>query len=143
MAIRQIEIPEKKVIVKSDLPYDTAFLDQKADLLLGLLSSRLPILGLWISQSLITNKDYLRKVCAKYYTEMHAYCFSQIKNVVRNTMSEADHDFSFDAIKSIVVDLEKEYGAALPELGIEPSTAIDAFVQNQVRWFSSSFKWAK
>lgn len=141
--VRNIEVPEKKVIAKTDLPYDTAFLDQKVDILMGLFSSRVPILGIWVSQSLLTNKDYLRKVCAKYYQEMHAYCFAQIKNVVRNTMTEEEHDFSFDSLKKIVIALESEYGAALPELGIEPSTTIDAFVNNQVKWFSSSFKWNK
>lgn len=133
---RTIETPEKK-----STQYDMVWVDAKIDLLLGLVAARLPQLGIYLASLLNKNKDALRQIIIKYYTEMHAWTFSQIKNVVRNTMTPEDHDFSKDAIKSIVVDLEKEYGAAIPELGIESDTVIDAFVLNQCRWFSANFRF--
>lgn len=133
---RTIETPEKK-----STQYDMVWVDAKIDILLGLVAARLPQLGIYLASLLNKNKDALRQIIIKYYTEMHAYTFSQIKNVVRNTMTPQDHDFSKDAIKSIVVDLEKEYGAAIPELGIESDTVIDAFVANQCRWFSANFRF--
>ena len=133
---RTIETPEKK-----STQYDMVWVDAKIDILLGLVAARLPQLGIYLASLLNKNKDALRQIIIKYYTEMHAWTFSQIKNVVRNTMTPEDHDFSKDAIKSIVVDLEKEYGAAIPELGIESDTVIDAFVLNQCRWFSANFRF--
>lgn len=131
-----METPEKK-----STQYDMVWVDAKIDILLGLIAAKLPQLGIYVASLLNKNKDVLRQIIIKYYTDMHAYTFSQIKNVVRNTMTPDDHDFSKEAIKSIVVDLEKEYGSALPELGIESDAVIDAFVLNQCRWFSNNFRF--
>ena len=141
MAIRnvQIETPEK-----TKLPYDLAWIDQKVEILLSIITTRIPILGLWLTHGIMSKpeyREYMRQVVVRYFTEMHKYVFDNIKSVVRNTMTSEDHDFSKEAIRSIVEDLSKEYGAALPELGIEPSATIDAFVLNQCRWFSSNFRF--
>lgn len=139
--IRQIETPEKN---KEKLPYDTAWIDQKVEILLSIITTNIPILGLWLTRGLMAKpeyRDYMRQVVIRYFTEMHKYVFENIKSVVRNTMTAETADFSKENMKKIVMDLEEEYGAGLPQLGIEPSVTIDAFVNNQCRWFSKNFKF--
>ena len=134
--MRQTEIPEKK-----GTQYDPVWVDSKVDLLLGIMAAKIPQLGLYMASHMNKDKEYVRGLVVRYFTDMHAFAFSQIKNVVRNTMTQENHDFSRESIKKIVVDLEKEFGAALPELGIESDTTIDAFVLNQCRWFSTNFRF--
>ena len=140
-AINTVETPENN---QEKYPYDTAWIDQKVEVLLSIITERIPLLGLWLTRGLMAKpeyRDYMRKLVVRFYTEMHKYCFENIKAVVRNTMTAETADFSRESIKKIVVDLESEYGAALPQMGIEPSTCIDAFVINQCRWFSSKFQF--
>lgn len=143
--IRQVansyETPEKN---KEKLPYDTAWIDQKVEILLSIITTNIPILGLWLTRGIMAKpeyREYMRQVVVRYFTEMHKYVFDNIKSVVRNTMTAETADFSKENMKKIVVDLESEYGAGLPQLGMEPSTAIDAFVNNQIRWFSANFRF--
>ena len=133
---RTIETTEK-----TKLPYDVTFLDQKADILLGLVSTKVPVLGLWISQSLVTNKEYMRKVCAKYYTEMHSFTFNSLKSVIRSKMTQEDFPISYETMESLVTDLEREYGSALPEMGIEPESVLAPFISNQLKWYNNNFKF--
>lgn len=138
---QKVEIPEKG---REKLPYDTAWIDQKVEILLSIITTNIPVLGVWLTNGIMSKpeyREYLRKVVVRYFTEMHKYVFDNIKSVVRNTMTEETKDFSKESMKKIVVDLESEYGAGLPQLGIEPSTAIDAFVLNQCRWFSANFRF--
>ena len=140
MTMRQTqkyEIPEKK----NQTQYDPAWINSKVDILLGLVASRMSQMGIYLAGLLNKNQDILKQIVTKYFTDMHAYCFSQIKSVVRNTQTPDKPDFSRETIRKIVVDLEKEFGAALPELGIESDPTIDAFVLNQCRWFSQNFKF--
>ena len=139
MTRQVMETPEK-----TKLPYDTAWIDQKVEVLLSIITTRIPILGLWLTHGIMSRpeyREYMRQIVVRYFTECHKYVFDNIKSVVRNTMTEETKDFSKETMKKIVNDLECEYGAALPELGIEPSVTIDAFVLNQCRWFSNNFKF--
>ena len=138
---KSYEMPEKN---KEKLPYDTAWIDQKVEVLLSIITTRIPLFGLWLTRGLMARpeyREYMREVVVRYFTEMHKYVFDNIKSVVRNTMTAETKDFSRENMKKIVIDLEKEFGAALPEMGEEPSVCIDAFVTNQCRWFSQNFKF--
>lgn len=139
--MRQIETPEK-----TKYSYDLAWIDQKVEVLLSIITARIPVLGLWLTHGIMARpeyREYMREVVVRYFTEMHKYVFDNIKSVVRNTMTEDTKDFSRENMKRIVMDLEKEFGAALPEMGEEPSVCIDAFVCNQSRWFSQNFKFSR
>jgi hypothetical protein len=145
MALRQVmEIPEqKKVYVKKSSTYDDDFLSQKVDLLEGKIAQTLPIFGTKLVEGLFEKsqvKEYLKALITEYFNGMHAYCFNELKSVVKARMSKDNYDFSFEKFKELTIELEKEY-AVIEELGIEPTSVIDAFARNQSLWFQKSFSW--
>lgn len=140
------EVPEKNVQVKKqNSPYSEEWLNSKLDILLGLVVSRLPVIGLTICQGHLDSPAWNRVLKDKlisYYTDMHSYAFEGLKRVVRSTMTKEEHDFSYDTLKGIVVDLEKEFGSGLPELGIEDEPTLSAFVKNQVKYYTEKWNWS-
>lgn len=147
MAIRSIEmeIPEKKVVKKQTSTYPKEWLDTKLDILLGIIASKLPVIGITIVEKLLNTpqfKEILRERLVEYYQSAHAYAFEGLKRVVRTTMSKDSFDFSFDTFKDIVVDLEKEFCSNLPELGVEDEQTLTAFVKNQVNYYTKSWNWS-
>lgn len=144
---RTIEIPEKKVMqTTGKTPYPKEFLDEQIDLLLGVIVSKLPIIGLTICQTLFSSpsfKEILRQRLIEYYQAAHQYSFNELKNKVRSTMTPDNCDFSFENIKRLVVELQNEYCRNLPELAqSEPSTIIDTFVKNQVKYYNEKWNWS-
>lgn len=142
---KSIEVPEAKTQVKNQTTaYPREWLDKQVDILLGLIVTKLPIIGLTICQNHLDTPRYkalLRDKLSDYYLAAHQYAFTQLKNVIKTKMSPEDHDFSFETIRALIVSLEEEYCAALPELGIESDNVIDSFTKNQVAWLKKSFSW--
>ena len=149
MAIRSVatmEIPEKKlVLVKKQSPYPEDFLEQKIDLLLGIIARNVPLIGTKLCQFLLErdNKEILKQYIIDHFTSAHQYAFTELKNVVKARMDKDNYDFSFEKMKSLIVELETEYCSPLSELGIEDTATIDAFAKNQAVWYHNSFSWGK
>lgn len=143
--MRNIEVPEKNVQVKKqNSPYTEEWLNKQVDLVLGLIVDRLPILGLTICKGHLDSPAWnqmLKNKIVEYYTEMHQWVFSELKNTIRSQMSPDEYDFSFETMKTLIVDLEKEYAKDLEELGIEPDSVISAFAKNQSLWYQKNFSW--
>lgn len=148
MAMRQVmETPESKMSqTTSKNPYPKEFIDTQTDLLLGLISSRIPVIGMTICQTLFATPSYreiLRKRLTEWYQSAHQYSFTELKNKVRATMSPGNCDFSFENLRKIVVELQNEFCRSIPELAqSEPSTVIDAFVKNQVKYYAEKWDWS-
>ncbi len=141
------ETPESKMSqTTSKNPYPKEFIDTQVDLLLGLISSRIPVIGMTICQTLFATPSYreiLKKRLIEWYQSAHQYSFTELKNKVRATMSPDNCDFSFENLRKIVVELQNEFCRSIPELAqSEPSTVIDAFVKNQVKYYAEKWDWS-
>lgn len=145
--VQSYEIPEAKAQVKKQTSvYPKEFIDSKLDILLGLIANRLPIIGMTIVEKLLNTpqfREILRERLVEYYQSMHQWCFSELKSVIRSTMTKDDFPISLDTMKNLVEDLENEYAKSLPELGVEPPSVTAAFCANQQKWYNEHFKFSE
>ena len=137
--IRNVEVPEKKMVDKpKKYNHSEEWLKQKVFILLTIIG-KIPYFGLELCK---TNKDLIMTWLDNYYSAMRQHAFSQVKNVIHNTMDKDNYDFSYEKVKQIVIDLESDYAKELPELGIEDDVSIAIFTKNQVNWLNNNFRWS-
>lgn len=145
--MRNVEIPENKVQTKKqNSVYPKEFIDKQLDILLGLIASRIPVIGEVIVENLFSTpqfKEILRQSLIEYYQDMHSYCFQATKSVVRSTLTKEDFPLSYETVREIVESLEKEYGKDIPELSVEPEMVLAPYIKNQKEWLNSRFRFSE
>ena len=138
MAIRNIEIPENQLNkTKKQYNHSIEWLNQKVYILLTVIG-KIPFFGMELCK---TNKELLAQWLDTWYMNMRQYAFTELKKVIHDTMTPEDHDFSLEKIKEIVIGLEKEFGAEIPELGIEDASSLNMFCRNQKSWYEKNYRW--